>query len=237
MIAAAPPALKWELVPGLARALPVSTGNGTTYTFRLRPGLRYSNGQPIRPEDFRRAPERAFIRNRGARPASYFYSGIVGATACELHPQGCTLSRGIVVNDRAGTVTFHLTAPDPDFLGKLAIPFADAVPAGTPDRQLTAAQIPATGPYLTRSFQPARAWVLVRNPRFRQWSAQAQPDGYPDRIVLRFGAAPGGAVDAVERGRADVLLSPPPVSRIHELATPYANLLHTCPLGPPSRCS
>ncbi len=32
----------------------------------------------------------------------------------------------------SNTVTFHLTAPDPDFLYKLALPIADAVPAGTP---------------------------------------------------------------------------------------------------------
>jgi peptide/nickel transport system substrate-binding protein len=136
-----------------------------------------------------------------------------------------------VTDDQDGTVTFHLTAPDPDFLAKLALPLADAVPAGTPDHELSVGQIPATGPYMTRSLQPERAWVLVRNPQFRPWSAQAQPDGYPDRIILRLGIAPGAAVDAVEQGRADVLFSGPPVSRIHELATRYANLLHTYPLG------
>jgi YVTN family beta-propeller protein len=220
-----------QLVPDLARTLPVPADNGKTYTFRLRAGIRYSNGQPVRPEDFRRALERVFILNHGGSPASYYYSGIVGAAACEQHPQSCTLSYGIVTNDRADTVTFHLTAPDPDFLDKLAMPFADAVPTGTPDRLLSAAQIPATGPYLTRSLQPTRTWVLVRNPRFRQWSAQAQPGGYPDRIVLRLGVAPGAAVDAVEQSRADVLVGPPPVSRIHELVTRYANLLHTYPQG------
>jgi YVTN family beta-propeller protein len=220
-----------ELVPDLARDLPVPAGHGMTYTFRLRAGIRYSNGELVRPEDFRRALERVFILNHGGGPAAFFYSGIVGAASCERHPRSCTLTHGIVTDDRAGTVTFHLTAPDPEFLDKLAIPFADAVPAGTPDRLLSAVQIPATGPYLTRSFQPARAWVLVRNPRFRQWSAQAQPGGYPGRIVLRLGAAPGATVDAVEHGHADALLTPPPVSRIHELATRYANLLHTYPLA------
>jgi len=102
---------------------------------------------------------------------------------------------------------------------------------------LSAVQIPATGPYLTRSFQPTRAWVLVRNPRFRQWPAQAQPGGYPGRIVLRLGVAPGAATDVVEHGRADVLFTGPPVSRIHELATRYANLLHTYPSRAPTRCS
>jgi peptide/nickel transport system substrate-binding protein len=48
----------------------------------------------------------------------------------------------------------------------------------------------------------------VRNPRYRQWSAQAQPGGYPDRIVLRLDVPPAQAVADVEHGGADVLLSP-----------------------------
>jgi peptide/nickel transport system substrate-binding protein len=69
--------------------------------------------------------------------------------------------------------------------------------------------------------------VLVRNPRFRQWSAAAQPRGYPNRIVLRLDVPSAPAVTAVERSRADVLLSP--AIRLHEIATRYPNLLHTGP--------
>ena len=50
-----------QLVPDLAVALPSPTDGGTTYTFQLRRGIRYSNGEPLRPEDFRRALERDLI--------------------------------------------------------------------------------------------------------------------------------------------------------------------------------
>ena len=46
--------------------------------------------------------------------------------------------------------------------------------------------------------------MLVRNPRFRVWSAAAQPDGYPDRIVERFRYTGPSAIRAVERGTADI---------------------------------
>ena len=95
---------------------------------------------------------------------------------------------------------------------------------------ISAAQLPATGPYMTKSLVPGRTWVLVRNPRFRQWSQQAQPGGYPDRIVLRLGVGPGQAVADVEHGRADVLLSPQPAS-VGQLATHYTSHLHSGPLG------
>jgi peptide/nickel transport system substrate-binding protein len=45
---------------------------------------------------------------------------------------------------------------------------------------------------------------LVRNPRFRLWSAAAQPDGFPDQIIERFGYTADQAVNLVERGAADI---------------------------------
>jgi peptide/nickel transport system substrate-binding protein len=50
--------------------------------------------------------------------------------------------------------------------------------------------------------------LLVRNPRFRQWSADAQPYGYPDRIRFLFhpfGADDRPLVRLVENHRADVM--------------------------------
>ena len=216
------------VVPDLATALPVPADNGRTYTFRLRPGIRYSSGALIRPEDFRHALERVFKINQGGGPASYFFSSLLGAGQCERSPRHCDLSRAIIGDDEANTVTFHLAAPDPEFLYKLALPFADAIPNGTPDHQISPAQLPATGPYMTKSLHVGRSWILIRNPRFRAWSGLAQPGGYPDRIVLRIGVDPEQAVEAVEQGHGDVVLSPP-VSRIHELTTHFAGQLHTGP--------
>ena len=49
-----------QLVPDLAAALPTPTEGGKTYTFQLRPGIGYSNGKLVQPDDFRRALERVF---------------------------------------------------------------------------------------------------------------------------------------------------------------------------------
>jgi ABC-type transport system substrate-binding protein len=217
----------YALVPDLATALPTPADGGRTFTFHLRPGIQYSNGTPVRPEDFRHAIERVFAINAGA---AAYYTGIIGAGQCQRTPGRCDLARGIVTDDQTGTVTFNLTAPDPQFLYKLAFPFADAIPERTPDHQIDPTQLTATGPYMTQSFVPRHRWVLVRNPKFHPWSSQAQPDGYPSRIILRLDMPPGPAVNAVEQNRADVLLSPPP-ARIYQLATRYASQLHSGPLG------
>ena len=195
-----------ELVPDLATAIPQPTDGGRTYTFRLRDGIRYSNGAAVQPADIRRGIERTmrsdnpYLTNQYARV------------------------RDIVADREAGTVTFHLTRPDPDFLYKLAFAWASAVPAGT----LRDKALPATGPYMTRAFVPNRSWVLVRNPRFREWSREAQPAGFPDRIVLK--AAPSNQVAALEHGAADVLLAPP-LRRVDALARRYASQVHIDPAG------
>jgi peptide/nickel transport system substrate-binding protein len=133
-------------------------------------------------------------------------------------------------------VTFHLTRSDPDFLYKLAFPMAYAVPPGTPQHDIGANPLPATGAYMTGKFSPSRSWVLVRNPRFHEWSHDAQPDGYPSRIVLKSVHDPRAAVGAIKRGESDVLLFPPSdrlagLGALGELATRYANQLHSDPYG------
>ena len=118
-----------RLVPDLALALPAPTDGGRTYTFRLRPGIRYSTGALVRPSDVTHSFERLFQLGGAGAP---YYQAISGAAACRKAPAGCDLSRGIVADDRAGTVTFHLTQPDPDFLPKLTLAFADVLPATVP---------------------------------------------------------------------------------------------------------
>jgi peptide/nickel transport system substrate-binding protein len=70
--------------------------------------------------------------------------------------------------------------------------------------------------------------VLTRNPRFHEWSHEAQPEGYPDRIVLS--AAPKGQLGALEHGAVDVLLTPP-LGRVDQLARRHANQVHIDPSG------
>ena len=213
-----------QLVPDLALALPAPQAGGTQYTFVLRPGLRYSNGVPVRPEDFRYALERVFELNATARS---FFTGLVGADTCRSGSP-CDLSRGITVDDHARTVTFHLTAPDGDFLYKLTIPFTAPVLASVPAHDMGSTPVPATGPYMITRDVPGREVDLGRNPEFRQWSAAAQPDGFPDRIVWWFGLTVPQEAAAIEAGHADWMADPPP--DVAALVARYDRQVHINPL-------
>ena len=216
-----------ELVPDLAASLPSPTDGGRTYTFRVRRGIHYSDGRLVRPEDFRRALERAFVVARDP----VYYGAIAGAAECAAGPRHCDLSRGIAVDDGAWTITFHLRAPDPDFLFKLALPFAYAVPAGTPNKDVRTRPVAATGPYMIAAYRPGSVVRLVRNPRFHVWSDAAQPAGYPDEIVWKLGVRPAGQVAAVEAGRTDVAFDGVPPSRLAQVETQYAREVRESPLA------
>jgi YVTN family beta-propeller protein len=192
-----------ELVPDLATAVPQPTDGGRTYAFRLRPGLRYSTGAPVRASDFRRALERVFAARADT---AAFYSALRGAAACGRRPGRCRLSAGVVTDDRVGTVLLHLARPDPDLLFKLALPPGRPVPPGTPRDRLTTGPVPGTGPYRVALFEPGRRLLLVRNQRFHEWSRAAQPDGYPDRIDVRMADDPDQRANAVLHHSADVAL-------------------------------
>lgn len=218
------------LVPDLATSIPTPVDGGKTYAFRLREGIRYSTGAPVLASDFRRGIERLF-RVPTAEPAGRdYFAGIRGAEVCRKKPAGCDLSTGIVTDDTTRSVTFRLLAPDPEFLDKLALSFAVAVPAATPDRDVGTAPVPATGPYKIVRYVPKRSLELVRNPYFREWSRAAQPDGYPDRILVRYldrgsDTAIDAALNSVLRGQADLVTGEFP-GRTEELSTRYAAQLH-----------
>jgi peptide/nickel transport system substrate-binding protein len=194
------------LVPDLARTLPRPADGGTTYTFTLRPGIRYSNGVALRASDIRRGIQRQLINGHVAAIPNY-YDGIPGASACRQHPRRCDLSAGIITDDAAGTVTFRLARADPDFLYKLAWSFVAPAPPGTPDRVISRAPfLPGTGPYMISQFKPHESMTLVRNPYFRQWSYAAQPAGYPSVIRYERVAGLSRREAAVIAGRADLAL-------------------------------
>ena len=215
------------LVPGLAEALPTGTASRTTYTFRLRPQLRYSTGERVRASDVRRSLERLF---RLRSPRLDFYTGLVGGAGCLARPARCDLSRGVRTNDVTRTVTFHLARPDPEFLYKLALPLASLLPPSTPMRPADARPLAATGPYLLRHYRSAgggASFELVRNPMFHPYSSR--PAGYPDRIVFTH-VAPrprplARAVHLVQLGRLDIA-EPLLGENLAELRARYTSRLH-----------
>ncbi len=121
-------------------------------------------------------------------------------------------------------MTFHLVAPDPDFLARLTLPDAFAVPATRQCTTLAFTHCPRPAP--TSEFIYLDEAMLMRNPYFHEWSHAAQPDGYPDQIIFRHAATEADELTAIEQGRADVGLDEVPAGTVKELQ-----------LGSPASCT
>ena len=183
----------------------------------------------MQPEDIRYALERSLsLGSTGG-----YYETIVGAAACRTGPHRCDLHRGIEVDRTTNTVTFHLTRPDPDFLYKLALRAAAAVPTGTPIRILRRHPPPGTGPYMVDRVGPDR-FEFVPNPHFQEWSRAAKPAGYIHKLVFEVPQNPAAAVRAVVQGRADIAdIDQPgtiPRALLSEILTRYRSRVHFSPL-------
>jgi peptide/nickel transport system substrate-binding protein len=215
-----------KLVADLAESVPVPTDNGKTYVFKLRSGIKFSNGQTLTGNDVKATFERLF--KIGDSPnAGAWYSVIEGGDACVKSPKTCNLSKGIVVD--GNTVTFHLSKASPEFLDQLAVPFAFILPASTPDKNVNIPP-PGTGPYKWVQYAPTTQMKLVRNPYFKVWSSAAQPEGNPDVIIQKFGLSPEAETTSVENDQADWMFDQPPTDRLNELSTKYADQVHINPL-------
>lgn len=214
----------FEIVPDLAEALPAVADDGKSYTFKLRKGIKFSNGNEVTVKDVVASLQRIF---KVSSPTSGgFYAVIVGADKCLAEAATCTLEGGVVADEAAGTITINLNQPDPELMQKLALPHAAILPADAPATDSGTQPIAGSGAYMIAAYDPNKQLKLVRNPHFKEWSADAQPDGYPDEINYDFGLTDEAAITAIQNGEADWTFDPPPADRLVELGTQFADQVH-----------
>ena len=218
----------FTVVPDLAESLPTPTNGGKTWVFKLRTGIKFSNGAPVTVNDVVASFRRIF---KVKSPTSgSFYAGIVGASACLAKPATCTLAGGVIGDAKTNTVTINLVAPDSEFKYRLAVPHASIVPASSPPNDAGTKPLPGTGAYYFASYDPNKQLVMKRNPYFKEWSHDAQPDGYPDEIIQSYGLTVEAQITAIENGQDDWTLESPPADRLGEMGTKYASQVHVEPL-------
>ena len=215
-------------VPDLAEEFPKPTNDGKTYVFKIRKGIKFSNGQDLGVKDVVASFQRIF--KVSSPTAGGFYSVIVGADKCIKDPKTCTLEGGVIGDEAASTVTINLTRPDAEIFDKLALPHAAILPADSPTQDVGSKPLPGTGPYMFTTYDPNKGFTMARNPNFKVWSEQAQPDGYPDVVQYDFGLTEEAQVTAVQNGEADWMYDEPPADRLAEMGTKNKDQVHVTPL-------
>ena len=187
-----------RIVPEVAEAIPVPTTGGTTYSFRIRPGFRFSppSNEPVTAMTFKSTIER-IVNPRLKSPLASLFSGIAGyqdyVTGKARHLSG------IVARGR--TLTIRLAQPDGAFLSDLATGTACAVPRDTPVDPGGINRIPSAGPYYIASYTSRQQLVLRRNPNYHG----DRPHRF-DQIVVALKVDPARALQQIEAGKTDSAL-------------------------------
>jgi peptide/nickel transport system substrate-binding protein len=208
-----------KVIPGLAQKLPRITDGGRTYTLFLRPGLRYSDGTPVRASDFGATIERMIAMNS---PATPLFSDIVGAERFAKTKRGGI--GGIEADDKTGRIVIHLVEPRSTFSNELAMLFAAPLPADTKHEDLSGHPPPGTGPYEIVASKPGSSWEYRRNPEWAKVNGKLLPQipaGHFDAIDVTVNKNSETAVNEVEDGSKDWMEEQPPSDRFAELLSRY----------------
>jgi peptide/nickel transport system substrate-binding protein len=222
-----------QIVPDLATSVPAPTDNGLTYTFHLKPDIKFAPpvSREITAQDilyaFQRINDSKLVAQYG-----YYYDGVIKgmtgkATSPDNHISG-------ISTPNATTIVFHLTKPTGDFLQRVASPAAAPVPAevakcftapGTYGRDVI-----ASGPYMfagsaavsikscktikaMTGFDPTSHIDLVRNPNYVQSTDNTRAN-YVNGVQITVDPNVADIFARVQKGQLDGSMTDPPPATV-----------------------
>jgi peptide/nickel transport system substrate-binding protein len=175
-----------QLVPELATAKPEISNGNRTYTFHLKPGLAFQNGDPITSQDVKYGIERGFAQDVLPGGPVYLIQALdegqhYPGPYKDKDPQKLGLKS--VRTPDPQTIVFNLAKPDADFPYYLTMGASAPVEPKSDTGASYAKHPESSGPYEFKSITPDKGAVLVRNPH---WKAAGDPghSGLPDEIDL-----------------------------------------------------
>ncbi len=185
-----------ELVPDLAESYEISP-DGQTFTFKLRPGVKFHNGREMTAEDVKYSIDRV-VNPVTQSPGQGFFASIKGyEEAAEGKADGLS---GITVVDPS-TIRFELTRPDATFLHVMAINFSHVVPKEEVEKYgADFGKHPVgTGAFKLGEWTLGQRVVFEKNPDYWQ---KGLP--YLDKITFEIGQEPIVALLRLQKGEIDV---------------------------------
>ena len=206
-----------ELIPGVAEALPEIASDGKAYSFKVREGLEYSDGTPVKASDFEHTVKRVLNLESGG---SYLFSGIVGADEYVEGGDAQADIPGIEADDATREVTIELEDADGTFSNVLASTFAGMVPAKTPFESLSQDPPPGVGPYAIAKSVPNREFVLER---VKGFDIPDVPKGNLDRITTKIVKSVSRQAQDVIGGELDYMQDAPPTDLLAEIKASHGD--------------
>jgi oligopeptide transport system substrate-binding protein len=206
-----------KLVPALAEALPEVSADGKTFTFKLRPNLKYSNGDPIVAGDFVLAAQR-LLDPRLANPYAYIACDLSGAEALLGAGLGCGTGETPTDDKKIDELLKDtgVTAPDDStvvvtlkqaatYFGSIMAMWVFHPHPAKWTSYAEAADLVASGPFMVDTWDHNAEIVLKPNPN---WDGTAGPKPTLTEVDYEIGGDPEAALAAFEQGNLDTVVVP-----------------------------
>jgi ABC-type oligopeptide transport system substrate-binding subunit len=203
--------------------------DATEFTFTIKEGETFSNGDPVLPSSFKYAWERNGAAEF-ASPYGYLINFVEGGAA--LQEGTATTLDSVVADDEAMTLTVTLSAPNADFPSIVSHPFFGPLPQNEVEKT---ADDPAAwgeimignGPFKLESMSDQEV-VIVRND---SWSGNIYGDTRAnlDKITFKISADPESAYTDFEAGNLDTASIPS--GQYADAMSKYGNTVASPTLG------
>lgn len=173
------------IVPSLAKNWDVAP-DGKTYTFHLRQGVTFWNGDKMTAQSFIDEFQRV-LNPQVASPAEEFINPIIaGSTA---YNKGLAKIVAGLSAPNPYTLVIHLTKPEPFFLDVLAMPFFSAVDqtyiTKVGNKAFDSTTAMGTGPFELSSMT-TNTVVLTKNPHYWKKDANGNPLPYLNKVTINI---------------------------------------------------
>jgi peptide/nickel transport system substrate-binding protein len=176
-----------QLAPALATSPGIVSDNGLTWTYHIKPNVKFEDGTTITSQDVKYAVERTF--DRGKFPLGPAYFTFLLAPQKPAYPGPYTdrsknlMGLNAVTTPDATTIVFHLAKPFADFNYVVAIPQTAPVPPNKDTGANYQLHPVSSGPYMFQSYQINKQLTLVPNPH---WDPATNPQvkQLPSKITM-----------------------------------------------------
>jgi peptide/nickel transport system substrate-binding protein len=169
------------LVPDLATTLGKPSDDAKTWTYTLKPGLKYEDGSPITSKDVKWAVERQLDKSTFPNGPTYFNDFLVGAATYSPYKDKSADGLKSIETPDDSTIVFHLTKAFSGFDYFAQLPSTAPVPQAKDTGAKYKSHVISSGPYKFSVNNPGKNFTLVRN---TNWDASTDPNrtALPDEI-------------------------------------------------------
>lgn len=164
-----------ELVPDLATGLGESSNEGKTWTYKIKPNIKYEDGTTVTTKDIKYAIERASYAPDVLSNGPTYFKDLLGTDYPGPYqdPSPDKLGLAPIETPDDTTIIFNLQQPFSEFDFLATLPTTVPVPQSKDTGARYIEHPWATGPYKVDSYEPGKMLKMSKNPN---WDPSTDPN-------------------------------------------------------------